>query len=123
QSTYAGPGKPGLVVLGVEKRSVNADRADYRQQAGGQCRGEAAGLRLKESRGLPDQPTGTQQGIPDHETDPGQDAERSNPIPIAARIGATADLDPLQQCPQRHALRECRDDGANAKPRVPSAGG
>ena len=55
---------------------------------------------------------GAEQRIADDEADADQDAERREPVPPAAGIGAALDGDALQQRAEGDALGEGRDDRA-----------
>ena len=118
------PGEPALVIGAAEERRRRADQAD----AGDQSRAPSLPARRKQwswsgALGLHDQPGRAEQGIADDQADADQQAERRQPVPPAAGIGAALDRDALEQRAERDALREGRDDRAEGEARSPSSGG
>ena len=90
-------------------------------QQGRQQPGARSGARRAWSApfGLPDQPAGAEQGIADDQAGAGQQAERRQPVPPAAGIGAALDRDALEQRAERDPLREGRDQRAEEEAGIP----
>ena len=105
RSQYWSPRK-GVYALTAK---INAQR-DRRPQAH-----EPTSMLLRLAVGLPVQPAGAQQGVPGHHAEAGEHGERREPVPPASAVGAAFDVDTLQQCAQRDALRERGDDRARGE--------
>ena len=112
--------EPALAVLRAEERRREAHRDDRDQQGRrSQMRRQPARVFLHLALGLPVQPAGAEQGIAGDHARAGQQAERRQPVPPAAAIGAAFDRDALQQRAERDPLRERRDQRARGEAEIP----